>query len=642
MGGRDGKLVGLNVKTICWLLVVFVAVVGGGGCVPAAFVDGADREVGRLLRDRQRQTLAYEPQTTAPSDIPMRPTTHAYARIPATPVPPASQSAIERTRIDVPVAPLGPEIYWGGRYGPIAENAFDGLDLIRARASQSYRLGPPAPGEGAVHLDFFKSLEYAVQRSRDYQTRMEQVYVTALTVTLERHLFAPRPFANVSVGFDGGQQDINYRSALSATAQAGVRQQLPYGGEIVASTLVSFVNALNDNTQSGESATVALAGSIPLLRGAGLVNLEPLIQSERDLVYQIRSFEEYRRQFLVDVASRYFSLLTRQQSVDNSTLNYLNLTILTERTAALYAAGRISFLEVQRSLQAQLQAESRLVDAIAAYQQSLDDFKIILGMAVETDLAITGVALEVDIPHPDPEQAVAMAREYRLDLRTAQDRIEDARRGVGIAGNGLLPDLGLSVGADLGNRAGASAGELDSRALGYRAAVRLDLPLDRLAERNTYRRSVIQFHQAQRGYRQLEEVIAADVRDALRGINAAENNLRIQQSSIDLANRRIDYANELLKEGKVTARDVVEAQSSLLTAQDGYDRAKASLQSQVLQYLRDTGTLRLDPRAGSLAQAMDRRALLGGGGDLSRLNIHAPREYEKEKVILDSPTPATP
>ena len=59
-----------------------------------------------------------------------------------------------------------------------------------------------------------------------------------------------------------------------------------------------------------------LSGSLPLLRGAGMVNLEGLISSERQLVYSVRGFEIFRRSFAVTVASSYFNLLARQRSVD--------------------------------------------------------------------------------------------------------------------------------------------------------------------------------------------------------------------------------------------------------------------------------------------------------------------------------------
>jgi outer membrane protein TolC len=93
----------------------------------------------------------------------------------------------------------------------------------------------------------------------------------------------------------------------------------------------------------------------------------------------------------------------------------------------------------------------------------------------------------------------------------------------------------------------------------------------------------------------------------VRGIRAARTTLEIQQRGIDLAQRRLDFANELLVTGRATdSRDVVEAQNDLLNAQDLYARARADLQIQVLQFLRDTGTLRVDPSAGALGLAMQR------------------------------------
>src|SRR5262249_36309885 len=154
------------------------------------------------------------------------------------------------------------------------------------------------------------------------------------------------------------------------------RQQLPYGGEVMAQAMVNFVDALNDNTQSGESAQVALTGSIPLLRGAGLVNLEPLIQSERQLVYDVRNFEEFRRTFVVNVASSYFRLVSARQNVDNNLTSYINTINLTTRLLEMYAAGRqgYNFLQVQQSESRQLSQENLVISSMRDYQSSLDDF----------------------------------------------------------------------------------------------------------------------------------------------------------------------------------------------------------------------------------------------------------------------------
>ncbi len=248
-----------------------------------------------------------------------------------------------------------------------------------------------------------------------------------------------------------GMCGLSFGGSEAATTSAGVKQKLPYGGEVVASSMVSFVDALNNNTQDGESAQLALTASVPLLRGAGLVNLEPVISSERTLVYVVRGFEEYRRQFVVDTASAYFNLVTAQRQVENRRGNVATFASLTDRTLALYVAGRLKFLDVQRSYASQISAESSLVSAIESYQADVDAFKIQIGMNPEDDLEIVPVELETAVPTVDLDDAVALALQYRLDLQTGRDRVDDAHRQVKVAENNLLPDLTLNGNSGIRN-----------------------------------------------------------------------------------------------------------------------------------------------------------------------------------------------
>ena len=589
------------------------------GCSGDAYRRSADAQVYRLLAQRKKAVLDYQPDTSvaATADVPV--SRRAYEKIPATPKTPAVQPPVELPEpVELPYGPLGPEAKWLGQ--PVPEGMVDrpeplGVE-IEGAAAQAFVAGPPSPNQPANRLDLFRSIEYAVQNSRSYQERVEDLYLSALNVTLERHLLSPRPFARAGARYTGGQESIDYRSALAVTGNAGVRQRLPYGGEIVAETLVEFVNALSDSADAntGESAQVVLAGSLPLLRGAGLVNLEALIDAERGLVYDVRGFEDFRRQFAVDISRLYFNLLARQQSVRNNQVNYENLVVLTERTIALFAAQRVSFLEVQRSRQALLEAEQRVITSRETYQNALDAFKLQIGMPVPEDLAIIPVTLELNMPYLDVEAAMETALRCRLDLQTARDRIDDTRRGIANARNGLLPGLDLNANAQVGSGPGRPAKELQDSTWTYSAGLTLDLPIDQLSERNAYRRSLITYERARRDFEDLRDRVRIDVREAVRSIRSAQVSLRIQEESIELAQRRLDLASELLRSAgaggaggarRPDARDVVEAQASLIQAQDAYEVARAQLQIQVLQFLRDTGTLRVDPSAGLIGLAMN-------------------------------------
>jgi outer membrane protein TolC len=284
------------------------------------------------------------------------------------------------------------------------------------------------------------------------------------------------------------------------------------------------------------------------------------------------------------------------------------LEILLERARAVFAAGRVgfSYLEVQRAEQNLLFAENAVLEAQESYLNALDRFKIVLGMPVTDELDVVAVELDVNVPELEGVDVLEVAERYRLDLQTARDVTEDARRAVDNAQNGLLPELNLTGRTQLANRNETPARTLDSRTLEYAAGVTLDLPVDRLAERNAYRRALIQLDQANRRFDDIRAQVQADVRESQRAIRTAKSSLEISRVNITLAERRLDLANELLRQGTQNTRDVVEAQDDLLQALDDYERAQAGFQVEILRYLRNTGTLRVDPAAGSIGRAMRR------------------------------------
>lgn len=579
------------------------------------YTSWADKQVDAIVRDRAQSTLGYTPQVEATVPEDTKPSKTAYDKVPATPQPPPTTSPVEPSDVVLHFGKLGPEQLFPS--GVTAPQIDYGLDAAERLASQRLLLGPPLPAMPLMRLDLFGSLRYGVVHARDYTTRMEDLYLAALDVTLQRHLFEPRPFARTGLRYTGGQENANYNAAIAAVNTLGVRQQLPYGGEVVAEAAVDFVTAISGNAQNAEPASVTLSASIPLLRGAGLVNLEPLIQSERAIVYEVRQFEEFRRNFAVTIASQYFQLLARQQSIANRSADLVTLQQLTARTYAMYEAGRLNSIDVQRVLQDQLRAQNALVNAQADYRSALDDFKLALGMPVEQPLEVVGQELSVQIPSMDEPKVADTALKYRLDLQTAEDRVEDSQRGVQVAKNGLLPDLDVNARGTFGNNEGDAASNLNNDATGYSASIDLDLPLDRLAERNQFRRSLITLERTRRAYDALRDQVAANARQALREIRSAQISLDLANKGIELAKLRLDNAYELLRQGLRDSRDVVEAQNALLAAQEDYESAKANLQIQVLRFLRDTGTLRVDPESGAIGSSLDRKASAAQVNELS-------------------------
>src|SRR6185437_6092503 len=138
------------------------------------------------------------PQVDASSHVDPNPAPIAYQKVPATPTPPPSTAPIQPSQVTLPYGKLGPEQLFPDGVGAPQASTY-GLDVAHLREGNRLNLGPPAPGPQVLRLDFFGSLRYAVVHSRDYKTKMEDLYLAALAVTLQRHLFEPRPFASTGL-----------------------------------------------------------------------------------------------------------------------------------------------------------------------------------------------------------------------------------------------------------------------------------------------------------------------------------------------------------------------------------------------------------------------------------------------------------
>jgi hypothetical protein len=184
--------------------------------------------------------------------------------------------------------------------------------------------------QGAVGLGRGSVMQLALANSREYQTRVEGLYLDALAVSFERFEFDVRWFAGSALRYDhaghGGFPTESNRLSLDNTL--GLQRNLAGGGQL----LVDFANSIVWEF-TGRDVRMANSGLLftltqPLLRGAyKQVRLERLTQSERDLLYSVRDFARFRRTFYVDIVSDsgYLGLLLRVQAIRNQEFNLRNL-----------------------------------------------------------------------------------------------------------------------------------------------------------------------------------------------------------------------------------------------------------------------------------------------------------------------------
>jgi hypothetical protein len=137
-----------------------------------------------------------------------------------------------------------------------------------------------------------------------------------------------------------------------------------------------------------------------------------------------------------------------------------------------------------------------------------------------------------------------------------------------------------------------------------RVGLEFDAPLTRLSERNRYRQALIEYQQSRRTYYQLVDRIARGLRSSIRTIELNQLNFELRRAAVQVAIAQVELARLRLQEppkpeqeavfGPTTARDLVQALSELLTAQN--DFLSVFISYEVLRRTLDfdLGTMQLD------------------------------------------------
>jgi outer membrane protein TolC len=458
--------------------------------------------------------------------------------------------------------------------------------------------------EGGEELKLDEALEWAFAHGREYRFAEEDYLLTCLNLILELHLWTPQIADDVALQYSHEDGDSNFLQSAEAVVNTfSASQRLPWGGEVTASYVATFAHeVLGASTNSPSSDTTRIGqftfgGSIPLLRGAGMIAQEDIIQAERSLIYAARSFEEFRRDFWFRTVSTWLGLLVQRQNLDNALESASLLETLAERQRALYEAGRARLYDAAEAENNALQKQSNIAGLWESYRLAVDRFKLLINWPVDDPVRISKDTFAIDPPVTDLDAAVETAMRQRLDLQTERDQLVDRQRSVRNALNGLLPNLDLAGSMRLGSNDtyyyDAMLPSLED--MNAEASLTLGLPLDRESERIVVRQAQIALERSRREYRKQRDETAIDVRSAVRAIDANLFSLDIQRRNVEIARLNIESIDA--DPDTYTVLDQLSAIQSLQQAQNGRAQAFRRVQESILGYLLRTGQLRINDEA---------------------------------------------
>ena len=383
---------------------------------------------GQPLRDPGVQAVAFR-QASQPPEAP-RPAGGEPADLPT--VEPPRPNAMDPDPINQDLERLGnprPDLTPGEAREAEGETSEFAAALVPGAMTFDEAEAAGLPKESRPYVVTpDQAVTLALINNRPYQFRLENLYLAALAVTLQRFNFSPQAYAGLSpltgVANGGGIPSPNvansflYRTQTAPGGQASVLTQ----GEVAGAGLLlsngvrilgGFANQLIFNftghnvRQPSVQSTLPLAITLPFLSGGGrAVTLENLTLAERQLLYEVRSFARFRQEFIPYV-------LAATEAVDNPSpdsgagigylfvLQQLQIVEIDRRNVARFeqalkvfkqlasgAGSDLTQLQVDQVDQTLQTARQTLITDTLTYRNLLDQYKIQLGLPPDTPLVL--------------------------------------------------------------------------------------------------------------------------------------------------------------------------------------------------------------------------------------------------------------
>jgi len=394
----------------CRLAVLCAAALAGFGCTRAYYRDYADSDVYGILKERLVDWRWRIPERPVEAD-------------------PRSRMADHNDPNHVPIVP--DEV--AARQFQVSNRFPFEYRFWRKRGTTpiedlSWQPFIPTEPDGKVLLSKDSIMRLGIRNSRDYQFQEETLYLAALSLTLARFQFMIQGTSIWNIlftplaGAGAASTPSSTSGTTSSTGGAGTAvasSTKPKTGSLNNQLLLSAQNGFNLELMSGAQLLVNLANQIvfqysnhgvqlvqpnlmvsftqPLLAGAwARIVTQPLSLQERGVLYALRTFANYRRQFYVNLVAQsgYLGLLGQLQGIRNAESNLKstkqNLDIYEEELIA----GFRTILERDQLANQYQSTQLSLLSAQAGLQTLLDLLKITLGLPTELEMRLDDSVLD--------------------------------------------------------------------------------------------------------------------------------------------------------------------------------------------------------------------------------------------------------
>jgi outer membrane protein TolC len=231
------------------------------------------------------------------------------------------------------------------------------------------------------------------------------------------------------------------------------------------------------------------------------------------------------------------------------------------------SAGEAAHADVIKAHLGQQQRQRELADSMLSSEKS----KLDLGVLLFADPATPFTIAQEQAPPalPDRNDVEAAARTNNPEVRSALASLQASRAETRSAWAGLFPDLVLNYSYGIDAPQFAKNGPDSVRNLGYSASATLDIPVwDWLTSERKVKEAQLRAAATKVALTSAQRRMLADLTEFYNEANSAQQQLASLDSSAADAQEALRLTNLRYENGEGTVLEVVDAQNTLVTAEN--------------------------------------------------------------------------
>jgi outer membrane protein TolC len=426
-----------------------------------------------------------------------------------------------------------------------------------------------APRAAPEKLSLQEAVELAFQHSSSFRRTIQSMLIARSEWRLERQLW--------DLGLSGG---VTWAGQGETSESSGAELRLSYSIPTGASLSLAAELSLLDSEESAQMLSASLRQPLLAGRGVASATYEGLRRARNSYRRALIAFFESRQNLIESVIGAYLAAVDGRRRSEIQAASVERTKQAVKDAELRLEEGQIVEIDLTRAQLSAASSENQAVLAQQGERDALDQLLLLLGLEVggKPELA-------AEVPYEpraiNLEEAIAQALGARTDLLLNRLGIDDLRAGLRIARSERLPSLDLTGGVSRSENGAAQ----DSWNVGLQISVPLGPAGERLKE--SVRRAEWALLVALREQEDLKQRVLLEVRSRVRATEAAEARVKIASDSVKVAEKNLQIATEMVNEGLVSNRDLVDAQ-------DGVTNSEISLlDSKVSHYLARVGLQRV-------------------------------------------------